>query len=45
MNNMLTVMAPAKINLTLEVLDKRPDGYHEICSVLQISLMLMDLSS
>ena len=32
---MLTVRAPAKINLTLEVLRKRPDGYHEIRSVLQ----------
>jgi len=32
---MLTVPAPAKINLTLEVLGKRPDGYHEIRSVLQ----------
>ncbi len=32
---MLTVTAPAKINLTLEVLRKRPDGFHEIRSVLQ----------
>jgi 4-diphosphocytidyl-2-C-methyl-D-erythritol kinase len=32
---MLTITAPAKINLTLEVLDKRPDGFHEIRSVLQ----------
>lgn len=32
---MLTVTAPAKINLTLEVLRQRPDGYHEIRSVLQ----------
>jgi 4-diphosphocytidyl-2-C-methyl-D-erythritol kinase len=30
-----TVAAPAKINLTLEVLGKRPDGYHEIVSILQ----------
>ena len=32
---MLTVLAPAKLNLTLEVLAKRPDGYHEIRSVFQ----------
>ena len=32
---MLTVLAPAKINLTLEVLAKRKDGFHEIRSVMQ----------
>ncbi len=32
---MLTVLAPAKINLTLEVLAKRLDGFHEIRSVIQ----------
>ena len=32
---MLTVRAPAKLNLTLEVLARRPDGYHEIRSVIQ----------
>jgi 4-diphosphocytidyl-2-C-methyl-D-erythritol kinase len=32
---LVTVKALAKINLTLEVLRKRPDGYHEIRSVLQ----------
>ncbi len=28
-----TELAPAKVNLTLEVLGKRPDGYHEIASL------------
>jgi 4-diphosphocytidyl-2-C-methyl-D-erythritol kinase len=32
---MLTILAPAKINLTLEVLGKRPDGFHEIRSLIQ----------
>ena len=32
---MITISAPAKINLTLEVLGKRADGYHEIRSVIQ----------
>jgi len=32
---MLTVLAPAKINLTLEVLAERPDGFHEIRSLTQ----------
>lgn len=32
---MISLKAYAKINLTLEVLGKRPDGYHEISSVLQ----------
>ena len=31
----LQLTAPAKINWTLEVLGKRPDGYHEIRSVMQ----------
>ena len=31
----LTLKAYAKINLTLEVLSKRPDGYHEVSSILQ----------
>jgi 4-diphosphocytidyl-2-C-methyl-D-erythritol kinase len=32
---MIVVNAPAKINITLEVLRKRPDGYHEIRSIMQ----------
>ena len=28
-------LAPAKINLTLDILDKRPDNYHDIRSVMQ----------
>lgn len=31
--SMITEYAPAKVNLTLEVLGKRPDGYHEIASL------------
>ena len=31
----LTIETPAKVNLTLEVLGKRSDGYHEIVSIMQ----------
>ena len=31
----IELQAHAKINLTLEVLGKRPDGYHEIASIIQ----------
>jgi 4-diphosphocytidyl-2-C-methyl-D-erythritol kinase len=31
----LVVSAPAKVNLTLEVLGRRPDAYHEVRSVVQ----------
>lgn len=32
---MLSVQTPAKINLFLNIRPRRPDGYHEICSVIQ----------
>ena len=35
MNPVLTVQTPAKINPVLEVLGKRPDGYHELALVFQ----------
>jgi len=38
---MITISAPAKINLTLEVLGNRPDGYHEVRSIMQ-SISLSD---
>ncbi|MFR6087262.1 MAG: 4-(cytidine 5'-diphospho)-2-C-methyl-D-erythritol kinase [Oscillospiraceae bacterium] len=34
-------LAPAKVNLTLDVGAKRPDGYHEVVSVMQ-SVALYD---
>ena len=37
----ITVLAPAKINLGLEILGRRRDGYHEIVTVLQ-ALRLTD---
>jgi 4-diphosphocytidyl-2-C-methyl-D-erythritol kinase len=38
----LTLKAYAKINLTLEVLARRNDGYHEISSILQ-TISLADM--
>lgn len=32
---MLTLFSPAKINLFLKVISKRPDGYHDLASVFQ----------
>ena len=40
--NSVTLNAYAKINLFLEVLDKRPDGYHNIDSIMQ-SVTLSDI--
>lgn len=37
----ITVQAPAKLNLTLDVLGRRPDGYHEMKMVMQ-SVSLVD---
>jgi len=31
----IKIQAPAKVNLTLEILNKRPDGFHNIQSVMQ----------
>ncbi len=37
--SVITIEAPAKVNLTLEVLGRRPDGYHELRSlVMPVSL-------
>src|SRR4030043_481880 len=41
---MLNYLAPAKINLVLEVLGKRDDGYHEIRSLVQ-TISLCDIIS
>ena len=32
---MVVVKGNAKINLTLDILGKRPDGYHEVAMVMQ----------
>ena len=41
MHNQLTIHAYAKINLTLDILGKRPDGYHDLEMVMQ-SVSLYD---
>ncbi len=40
----LTVRAPAKLNLSLEVLRRRPDGYHELCTLFQAIDLCDELS-
>lgn len=35
MNNVVKVKCPAKINLTLEIINKREDGFHNIKSIMQ----------
>lgn len=37
----IIMTAPAKINLTLNVTGKRPDGYHNLCTIMQ-SISLCD---
>ena len=37
----VTVVAPAKINLDLRVVGRRPDGYHDLCTLFQ-SIQLHD---
>ena len=39
--HLLKLLARAKINLTLDILGKRPDGYHEVEMVMQ-SVALAD---
>jgi 4-diphosphocytidyl-2-C-methyl-D-erythritol kinase len=41
---MFTVQAPAKVNLALDVLYKRPDGYHEVDMVMQTISLSDELS-
>lgn len=33
----VTLTSPSKINLFLEVLGRRDDGYHEICSIVALT--------
>lgn len=40
----LLVSAPAKVNLALEVLGRRPDGYHELRSVVQTIALADELT-
>jgi 4-diphosphocytidyl-2-C-methyl-D-erythritol kinase len=40
----ITVCAPAKINLVLRILDRRPDGYHNLWSLMQTVRLEDELS-
>jgi 4-diphosphocytidyl-2-C-methyl-D-erythritol kinase len=40
----VTVSAPAKINLVLRILDRRPDGYHNLWSLMQTVRLEDELS-
>jgi len=40
----ITVSAPAKINLVLRILDRRPDGYHNLWSLMQTVRLEDELS-
>lgn len=40
----ITVHAPAKINLVLRILDRRPDGYHNVWSLMQTVRLEDELS-
>ena len=40
----VTVFAPAKINLVLRILERRPDGYHNLWSLMQIVKLEDELS-
>jgi 4-diphosphocytidyl-2-C-methyl-D-erythritol kinase len=40
----ITVRAPAKINLVLRILDRRPDGYHNLWSLMQTVRLEDELS-
>lgn len=41
---MITIKAHAKINLSLDIVGKRPDGYHDLCSVMQSVKLADDIS-
>ena len=40
-NQAVTLLAPAKVNLFIDVLDRRPDGYHNLDAV-NVSVSLFD---